>query len=120
METAASVSAAHELVNGSRNARGTRPMCRHRILSCGQTVLRSAIRAAPEMQAADRASDVTAVVLLTVAEAASLLRTTRKGIYAMVERQQIAGVIRLGRRVLFRRDDLLHWLDQKRAPSPLE
>jgi excisionase family DNA binding protein len=63
---------------------------------------------------------MTTVVLLTVAETASLLRTTRKGIYTMVERQQISGIIRIGRRVLFRRDDLLHWLDQKRAPSPLE
>ena len=120
MERAASVSAAHELVNGSRNARGTLRMRRRRVLSCRQTAILSAMRAAPEMQAADRASDVTSVVLLTVAETASLLRTTRKGIYAMVERQQIDGVIRIGRRVLFRRDVLLHWLHQKRAPSPQE
>ncbi len=120
METAASVSAAHEPVNGSRNARGTRRMGRRRVLSYRQAVVRSAVRAAPEMPAADRTSDVATVVLLTVAETASLLRTTRKGIYAMVERQQIAGVIRIGRRVLFRRDVLLHWLDQKRAPSPQE
>jgi excisionase family DNA binding protein len=72
------------------------------------------------MPAAGRVSDVATVVSLTVAETASLLRTTRKGIYAMVERQQIAGVVRIGRRVLFRRDHLLHWLDQKRAPSPQE
>ena len=120
METAASVSAAHELVNGSRNARGTLRMRRRRILSCRQTAVRSAMRAAPEMQAADRAFDDATVVLLTVAETASLLRTTRKGIYAMVERQQIAGVVRIGRRVLFRREVLLHWLDQKRASSPQE
>jgi len=59
-------------------------------------------------------------VLLTVDEAASLLRTTRRAIYAMIERRQIPGVIRIRRRVLFRADDLLHWLDQKRAPSPEE
>ena len=59
-------------------------------------------------------------VLLTVDEAASLLRTTRRAIYAMIERRQVPGVIRLRRRVLFRADDLLHWLDQKRAPSPEE
>ena len=29
-------------------------------------------------------------------------------------------LIRIGRRVLFRRQDLLDWLDQKRAPSPKE
>jgi excisionase family DNA binding protein len=56
-------------------------------------------------------------VLLTVDEAAELLRTTRRAIYAMIERRQLPGVIRIRRRVLFRADDLLHWLDQKRAPS---
>ena len=59
-------------------------------------------------------------VLLTVDEAADLLRTTRRGIYAMVERRQLPGVIRIRRRVLLRADDLLHWLDQKRAPSSEE
>lgn len=58
--------------------------------------------------------------LLTVDEAASLLRTSRKAIYAMVERSQIPGVVRIRRRVLFRAADLLHWLDQKCAPSPKE
>ena len=59
-------------------------------------------------------------VLLTVDETAALLRTTRRAIYAMIERRQVPGVIRIRRRVLFRADDLLHWLDQKRAPSPEE
>jgi excisionase family DNA binding protein len=59
-------------------------------------------------------------VLLTVDEAAELLRTTRRAIYAMVERHQLPGVIRIRRRVLLRASDLLHWLDQKRAPSPEE
>ena len=57
-------------------------------------------------------------VLLTVDEAADFLRTTRRAIYAMVERRQLPGVIRTRRRVLLRADDLLHWLDQKRASSP--
>ena len=59
-------------------------------------------------------------VLLTVDEAAELLRTTRRAIYAMIERRQLPGVIRIRRRVLYRADDLQHWLDQKRAPSPEE
>ena len=59
-------------------------------------------------------------VLLTIDEAANLLRTTRRAIYAMVERRQLPGVIRIRRRVLLSADDLLHWLDQKRALSPKE
>ena len=59
-------------------------------------------------------------VLLTVDEAADLLRTTRRALYAMIERRQLPGVIRIRRRVLLRADDLLDWLDQKRAPSPEE
>ena len=58
--------------------------------------------------------------LLTVDEAADLLRTTRRAIYAMIERRQLPGVIRVRRRVLLRADDLLDWLNQKRAPSPEE
>ncbi len=59
-------------------------------------------------------------VLLTVDDAADLLRTTRRAIYAMIERRQLRGVIRIRRRVLLRADDLLDWLDQRRAPSPEE
>lgn len=55
-------------------------------------------------------------VLLTVDEAASFLRTTRRAIYAMIERRQLPGVIRIRRRVLVRADALL----PKRAPSPKE
>ena len=59
-------------------------------------------------------------MLLTVDEAAEVLRTTRRAIYAMVERRQLPGVMRIRRRVLLRADDLLDWLDQKRASSPKE
>jgi excisionase family DNA binding protein len=68
----------------------------------------------------DDASAARLPVLLTVDEAAEFLRTTRRAIYAMVERRQLPGVIRIRRRVLLRADDLLHWLDQKRASSPKE
>jgi excisionase family DNA binding protein len=59
-------------------------------------------------------------ILLTVDEAALLLRTSRRAIYAMVERNQLPGVARIGRRVLVRRADLIDWLDQKSALSPKE
>lgn len=55
--------------------------------------------------------------LLTPAEVATVLRTSRKAIYAMVERLQLPGVVRIGRRVLVREDALLHWLGQKSTPS---
>ena len=55
--------------------------------------------------------------LLTVDETAALLRTSRKGVYAMAERRLLPGVTRIGRRLLVRRDDLLEWLRQKSAPS---
>jgi excisionase family DNA binding protein len=57
-------------------------------------------------------------LLLTVAETATLLRTTRKAIYALVERGELPGVTRLGRRVLIHRGELLEWLDERRTPSP--
>ena len=58
--------------------------------------------------------------LLTVDDAAALLRTTRKAVYVMIERGQLPGVTRLGRRVLLRSDRLLEWLDQNCASSPKE
>jgi excisionase family DNA binding protein len=67
-----------------------------------------------------RSGSATLPVLLTVDEAANLLRTTRRAIYAMIARRQLPGVVRIRRRVLVRADDLLHWLDQKRVSSPKE
>jgi excisionase family DNA binding protein len=59
-------------------------------------------------------------MFLTVEEAADLLRTSRKAVYSLIERGQLPGVTRMGRRVLIRAEDLLHWLRQKCAPSPKE
>jgi excisionase family DNA binding protein len=56
--------------------------------------------------------------LLTASEVAVVLRTSRKAVYAMAERAQLPGVVRIGRRLLVRRDDLLSWLDERRAASP--
>jgi excisionase family DNA binding protein len=57
-------------------------------------------------------------VFLTVAETAEMLRTSPKAIYSLVERGQLAGTVRIGRRVLVRRDVLLSALDGKTAASP--
>lgn len=70
------------------------------------------------MTGASRPDTPEASILLTVDETAGMLRTSRAAVYAMVSRQQIPGVTRLGRRVLFRSGALLDWLDQKCAQSP--
>ena len=49
-------------------------------------------------------------LFLQVEEVAELLRVSRKAIYAMVERNEIPGVTKLGRRLRFRRDALEAWL----------
>jgi excisionase family DNA binding protein len=56
-------------------------------------------------------------ILLTPAEVAEQQRTSRKAIYTMIERAQLPGVARIGRRVLVREDALLDWLRQKSTPS---
>jgi excisionase family DNA binding protein len=66
----------------------------------------------------DTASASTLPLLLTVAEAAGLLRTSRKAIYTMIERGLIGGITRIGKRVLFHREDLLDWISERRAASP--
>jgi excisionase family DNA binding protein len=58
--------------------------------------------------------------LLTPPEVADVLRTTRKAIYSKVDRGQLPGVTKVGRRLYFRRDLMLDWLSQKCAPSPKE
>ncbi len=62
-------------------------------------------------------STVVEEVLLTPGEVGALLRTSRKAIYTMAERGALPGVVRIGRRLLFRREILLQWLRQKSAPS---
>ena len=59
-------------------------------------------------------------LLFTTGEVAEVLRTSRKAIYSMMERRQLPGAVKIGRRLLFRRDILLNWLDQKSTLSPQE
>jgi excisionase family DNA binding protein len=56
-------------------------------------------------------------VLLTPNEVAEILRTSRKAIYSMVERGQLPGIVRIGRRLLLREEALLDWLRQKSTAS---
>ncbi|MCK4413978.1 MAG: helix-turn-helix domain-containing protein [Candidatus Eisenbacteria sp.] len=56
--------------------------------------------------------------LLTVEEAAPLLRTTPKGVYCMHDRGKLPGAIRRGRRLLVVRDRLLQWIRESCASSP--
>jgi excisionase family DNA binding protein len=69
-------------------------------------------------QKPSRVSEDAVPPLLTASEVAGVLRTSRKAVYAMAERAQLPGVTRIGRRLLVRRDDLLCWLDERRAASP--
>jgi len=59
-------------------------------------------------------------MFLTVVEVAGILRTTPKAIYSMIERGQLPGVRRIGRRVLVKRADLLNFVDHNSAPSSQE
>ncbi len=59
-----------------------------------------------------------APALLTPIEVAAILRTSRKAVYAMIERLQLPGIVRIGRRVLIREAALLDWLGQKSTSSP--
>ena len=52
-----------------------------------------------------------APLLLTVPEVADLLRTSVKAVYALIARGHLPGVVRIGRRILIWRMDLLTFLD---------
>jgi excisionase family DNA binding protein len=59
-------------------------------------------------------------LLLPVETAAEVLHTSPKAIYAMAERGQLPGAVRVGRRLLIRRDELLDSIGGSRALSPKE
>lgn len=50
-------------------------------------------------------------LFLTVAEVAEMFRTTPKAVYNMIERGQVPGVFRRGRRILIKRAELLRFID---------
>jgi excisionase family DNA binding protein len=56
--------------------------------------------------------------LLTVEEAAELLRTSKKAIYTKVEQGSLPGVVRDGRRLLFNRAVLRRHLGLTTVPPP--
>ena len=58
--------------------------------------------------------------LLTAREVAAWLKTSRKAIYTMVERGQLPGVVRVGKRLLFCRETLLRWTREGPALSHRE
>lgn len=55
--------------------------------------------------------------VLTVDEAAALLRVNRKTLYELIQRDELPGVRRLGRAIRIHRPTLIQWLaDQGRVP----
>ena len=57
------------------------------------------------------------VPLMTPDDVARVLRTSRAAVYKMQERGQLPGVRRIGRRLLFDRAALLHWMGQNPTSS---
>lgn len=55
--------------------------------------------------------------LLTPGEVAQLLRTSRKVVYEMIRLGRLPGVIRVGRKVLLRRDPLVEFLLEREEQS---
>ena len=80
----------------------------------------TATRPGTAAEHADPHDPATLPFLLNVDDAARILRTTRSAVYALAERGALPGVTRLGRRLLIRRDDLVAWVHESRAPSPEE
>ena len=58
--------------------------------------------------------------ILKAEEVAALLRVNRKTLYEAVQRDEIPGVIRVGRCVRFSRDEVLGWLGQGRLVPNLK
>ncbi|MBK9517998.1 MAG: helix-turn-helix domain-containing protein [Anaeromyxobacter sp.] len=55
---------------------------------------------------------------MTVKDVGALLSKSNQAVHKMIERGQLPGVTRVGRRVYVRRADLLRSLAEGRVPSP--
>jgi excisionase family DNA binding protein len=75
------------------------------------TILREALKQRPQSQRDDETS------LLTVHETLAMLRFSRNKLYGYVRRGELPS-IRFGTRRLFRRSDLLTFIEQHQAETP--
>jgi predicted DNA-binding transcriptional regulator AlpA len=82
------------------------PLAVQGVMSASEAAPEIAQHALPELVDAD--------------EIASWLRTTRKAVYAMCGRAQLPAPVRIGRRLLWQRAELVYWFEERRAPSPQE
>jgi excisionase family DNA binding protein len=55
--------------------------------------------------------------VLTVDEAARLLRVNRKTLYEAIRAGEVPGVVRLGRSIRIGRDALLRWMEGNGSPA---
>lgn len=53
--------------------------------------------------------------MLTTADVAHLLRISREVVYQRIARAQLPGVVRVGRKILIRRDRVMRWLSKERV-----
>lgn len=70
----------------------------------------------PEESKLDPALANALPLLLNAREVAALLRTSTKTIYNLSEQGRLPGVFRFGRKLLFRRDVLVRWIEAGTTP----
>lgn len=70
-----------------------------------------------DMSGAERVASPALPPVLTVDEAARLLRVNRKTLYDAVRAGAVPGVVRLGRSIRIGRDALLRWMQGNGSPA---
>ncbi len=73
--------------------------------------------ASGDASGAERAGSPALPQVLTVDEAARLLRVNRKTLYDAVRAGEVPGVVRLGRSIRIGRDALLRWMEGNGSPA---